>query len=260
MRSTPSRMSRLMEVPSLRRMSAADEAFKALHDMIMSGQLKNGDKLPSQDKLAVQFGLSRNTIREAINKLTAMGLLAVRQGVGTLINISSPSAYMASLADHLLLQPSTVRDFMEARAIVEIAAVRLAVSRADSESIARLEVNVANQRNAIRNQDVQAFVAYDVDFHTSLARLSGNTVLLQFLGAITDLLGQFIMEVSLLPRATDNALSFHCDILKLIRLRDADGAGQKMIEHLQDVLINIEKSTGMELGTTLHLRSVLGKP
>lgn len=248
-----------MEVPGLKRMSAADEAFKALHDMIMSGQLKHGDKLPSQGKLAEQFGLSRNTIREAINKLAAMGLLAVKQGIGTLINISSPSAYMASLADHLLLQPATVRDFMEARAIIEIAAVRLAVSRVDANAVTQLEINVAKQRDALKNKDAQAFVACDVEFHTSLAKLGGNKVLPQFLGATTDLLSQFIQEVSLLPHATRNAFSFHRDIFRLICRRDADGAECKMIEHLQDVLMNIEKSTGMELGTILHLRSMFGK-
>ncbi len=89
--------SSLMEVPSIKRTSAADEAFKALHDMITSGRLKH------RDRLAEQFGVSRNTIREAINRLTMIGLLSAKQGVGTLINTSSPSGYIASLSGHFLL-------------------------------------------------------------------------------------------------------------------------------------------------------------
>ncbi|MCE5335592.1 MAG: FadR family transcriptional regulator [Desulfobacteraceae bacterium] len=249
-----------MQVSSIRRMSAADEAFKALHDLIMSGQLKHGDKLPPQDELARQFGVSRNTVREAINKLTVMGLLTARQGIGTLINISSPSAYMASLSDHLLLQPGTVRDFMEARVIVEVAMVRLAVLRATPDTLGELEVNVKKQKEALRKGSVDNFIALDVEFHLCLGKTSGNKVLMQFHGALTDLLGKFIREVSLLPRATQNAFAFHRDILKSISARDADGAERKVLEHLHDVVKNIEKNTGMEIGAIFPFQQSKSDP
>ncbi len=236
-----------MEMMSLRRMSAADEAFKALYDRIMSGQLKHGDKLPSQDKMALQFGVSRNTIREAINKLIVMGLLSARQGVGTVVNITSATGYLASLSDHLFLQATTVRDFLEARVIIERATVRLAVMRADPKVIAELEVNLKKQREAIRKGNITAFIAQDVLFHTTLAKASGNQVLLQLLGTVTDLLGNFIKEVSLLPMAMQNALAFHKQILKLIKTGDTEGAERKVVEHLYDVARNIEQSTGTEM-------------
>ncbi len=88
-----------MQTRSIRRPTAADEAFKTLHDMIVSGRIKPGEKIPSHDKLAVRFGLSRNTIREAINKLTIRELLSARQGVGPIVNISTPSGYVATLSD-----------------------------------------------------------------------------------------------------------------------------------------------------------------
>lgn len=245
-----------MEVSSIRRMSAADEAFKALHDLIMSGQLKHGDRLPPQDELARQFGVSRNTVREAINKLTVMGLLTAKQGIGTIINITSPSAYMASLSDHLLLQPATVRDFMEARVIIEAASVRLAVLRATPEIVGVLETNVRKQRDALRKGSVNAFISLDVEFHFCLAKAGDNKVLMQFLETLTDLLGKFIKEVSLLPRAMQNAYAFHRDILRLIGARDADGAERKMLEHLRDVVKSIEANTGMEIGTLSPLRSL----
>ena len=243
----PQQREKSMEMTSLRRMSAADEAFKALYDRIMSGQLKHGDKLPSQDKMALQFGVSRNTIREAINKLIVMGLLSARQGVGTVVNITSATGYLASLSDHLLLQATTVRDFLEARVIIERATVRLAVMRADPKVIAELEVNLKKQKEAIRKGNIKAFIAQDVLFHTTLAKASGNQVLLQLLGTVTDLLGNFIKEVSLLPMAMQNALAFHKQILKLIRAGDTEGAERKVVEHLYDVARNIEQSTGTEM-------------
>lgn len=242
----------LMEVPSIRRTSATDETFKALHDMITFGGLKHGDKLPSQARLAEQLGVSRNTIREAINRLTVIGLLNAKQGVGTLVTTSTTSGAITSLSGHFLLQPSTVREFMEARVVIETATVRLAVLRADEEALAELEEHVRMQSKAIKNGNVEAFIKHDVEFHFSLARASGNKVLVQFLGAVTDLMKTFVSEVALLPDATRNALSYHRDIIKFILAKDADAAERKLIEHLTDVVKNIEKSTGKELGTTFY--------
>ena len=141
---------------------------------------------------------------------------------------------------------------MEARAVIEMATVRLAVMRADEEALAEIEENVRKQKEAIGTGNMEAFIKLDVEFHFCLAKASGNKVLLQFLSAVTDLLRRFIREVALLPRATLNALNFHTKILEFIRDRDADSAERTLFEHLTDVVKNIEKSTGCELGPTFH--------
>ena len=74
-----------MENDRIKRISVSEEIFNILHKKIISGEYSPGDKLPSQDKLAEQYHVSRNTIREAINKLTVMGLLSSKQGVGTVV-------------------------------------------------------------------------------------------------------------------------------------------------------------------------------
>jgi GntR family transcriptional repressor for pyruvate dehydrogenase complex len=237
-----------MEVPCIKRTSASDEAFKALHDMIVSGRLKPGDKLPSQDNLALQFAVSRNTVREAINKLSVMGLLTCRQGIGTVVNVGSPASYMASLPNHLLLQPATVRDFLEARVIIERATVRLAVMRATPEDIAGIETIVAAQKEALTKANVKAFVEHDVAFHVSLAKASRNQVLGKFHETLTELLGKFIQEVALLPGAMEDAYVFHSEIVRLMCAGDSEGAQRKMTEHLYDVAKRIEQNTGIELG------------
>ena len=166
--------------------------------------------------------------------------------MGTLVNITSATGYLASLSDHLLLQATTVRDFASPGNHRK-GHGRLAVMRADPAVIVELEVNLKKQREAIRKGNIQAFIAQDVLFHTTLAKASGNQVLLQLLGAVTDLLGNFIKEVSLLPRAMQNALAFHKQILKLIRSGDTEGAERKVVEHLYDVARNIRQSTGTEM-------------
>lgn len=236
-----------MEFPGIKRTSAADEVFKTLHEWIISRKLRSGDKLPSQDELAKQFAVSRNTLREAINKLTVMGLLTTKQGVGTVVNITTASNYMASLSNHLLLKPATVREFIEARGIVEQATVRLAGVRASLGDIEKVNRIVDQQEAAFQKGDVDSFVQLDSKFHMELARVSGNNVLFKFLETVQDMLHKFIAEVAHLPGAIESAINYHREIIGFISLRDKEKAKDKMRQHLFDVAKRIEKNMEVDL-------------
>ncbi len=232
---------------AVRRTSAADEIFHILHEQILSGILKEGDKLPSQEKLARQLRVSRNTLREAVYKLTVMGLLKAMQGVGTVVCSTSKSPYMASLTEHLLLQPSTVREFLEARIFVERATVRLAAERATGEDVEKMRQIVTKQHKAHRDGKIDRFSALDAEFHMALARASRNSVLERFLEVIRDLLGRFILEVSHLPKAVEKAIGFHERIIELIHRNDIQGAEDMISKHLLDVVMNIEGNVPVDL-------------
>jgi GntR family transcriptional repressor for pyruvate dehydrogenase complex len=83
-----------MNVSPIQKASATAKVFKALYEMIAAGRYRRGQRLPPQEELARQFGVSRNTLREAINQLSAMGLLSSRQGVGTVVEPPSPDGYL----------------------------------------------------------------------------------------------------------------------------------------------------------------------
>lgn len=234
---------------SIKRTRAADEVFRILHEWILSGKLKPGDKLQSQDELARQFNVSRNTLREAIYKLTVMGLLTAKQGIGTVVNITTASSYIASLSDHLLLKPATVRDFIEARVIVEQSTVRLAGSRANSDDIEGLNDIIKQQIAAFNKGDVENFVELDSKFHMELARISGNNVLLKFLETTRELLHKFIAEVSHLPGAIESAIHYHTRIVEFLNIKDSKKAVEKMCDHLYDVTKRIERNMEVDLNT-----------
>ena len=236
-----------MEISGIKRISVSEEVFKILHERIISGDLKPGDKLPSQDKLSEQFAVSRNTIREAIYKLTVMGLLSTKQGVGTVVEVSSPSSYVTSLSSHLLLNPATVREFIEARVIVEQATARLAGARATQTQIEKLKAIIDQQREALQKGDVDKIVRLGTEFHMELARISGNNVLFKFLEAIWGLLRDFIGEVSHLPGANESSIKYHTEIFETIRTRDTEKAEEKIREHLHNVTKRIEKNLGFNL-------------
>jgi len=236
-----------MNVSPIRKASATAKVFRALYEMIVAGRYQRGQKLPPQDKLAKQFGVSRNTLREAVNQLSAMGLLSSRQGVGTVVEPPSPGGYLSRLSGQLLLDPLSVREFIEARICIERNAVRLAVARAGPQDVECLRGILAEQGRAFDRGDIAEFTRQDASFHLELTRICGNRVLLKFLQTIHDMLKRFIGEVAQLPGAVEDALRFHSRVIEAIAARDVDRAEQEMILHLFDVVRRIESNLEIDL-------------
>ena len=152
--------------------ASTDEAIDKIKEMIVSGELGPGDRLPKEADLAERLGLSRNSLREAVKALSIIRVLDVRQGDGT---------YVTSLAPELLLdalsfvvdfhRDDTVLQFLEVRRILEPAATALAARRMTDADIAKLQ---RGARRARRDAGVEALVANDLEFHRRIAAGSGN--------------------------------------------------------------------------------------
>jgi GntR family transcriptional repressor for pyruvate dehydrogenase complex len=236
-----------MNVSPIQKASATTKVFKALYEMIASGRYPRGQKLPPQEELARQFGVSRNTLREAVNQLSAMGLLSSQQGVGTVVEPPSPGGYLSSLSGQFLLDPLSVREFIEARICIERNAVRLAVARAGAEDVERLRMTLEHQRRALKRGDTAEFTRHDAAFHLELTKICGNRVLLKFLQTIHDMLQRFIGEVAQLPGAIEDALGFHTRVTEAIAAGDADRAEREMVLHLFNVVRRIESNMKIDL-------------
>lgn len=236
-----------MQVKPIKKVSTASKVFETLYELIVSGQFKRGQKLPSQEELARQFGVSRNTLREAMNKLYAMGLLSSHQGIGTVVESSNPEKYLSALSGQFLLDALSVREFVEARICIERTSARLAVARAGQPDIQRLSEILDNQKLAFENGDAEEFARLDAAFHMGLTQLSGNRVLMKFLQTIQDMLHRFIGEVVQLPGAVSDAMRFHRRVTAAIAAQDADLAEREIVAHLFDVVRRIESNLKIDL-------------
>ena len=243
-----------MQVKPIKKTSTAARVFETLYEMIVSGKFKRGQKLPAQEELARQFGVSRNTLREAMNKLYAMGLLSSHQGIGTVVESPNPEGYLSTLSGQFLLDSMSVREFIEARICIERTAVRLAVARAERHDIENLTAILESQTRAFENNDTEEFTRQDAAFHMKLTQMSGNRVLMKFLRTIQDMLHRFIGEVVLLPGAISDAMQFHMKVTKAIVAGDADLAEKEIVSHLFDVVRRIESN----LKINLDLESMCG--
>jgi GntR family transcriptional regulator, transcriptional repressor for pyruvate dehydrogenase complex len=156
-------------------MPITDDAIEKIKGMIVSGELRPGDRLPKEADLAAQLGLSRNSLREAVRALSLVRILDVRQGDGTYVTSLEPKALLDGLSFIVdLHHDSTVLEFFEVRRILEPAATALAARKIELDTVNELRDHLAKVSD---ESDVQELVDNDLEFHRRIAEAAGNSVL-----------------------------------------------------------------------------------
>lgn len=156
-------------------MSVTDEAIGKIKQLILSGQLRPGDKLPREKEFGVQLGLSRSSLREAVRALTLLGILRSRRGDGTYVTSLEPEQLMDTLSYVVdLLQDESIVEVYEVRRLLESAATSLAVARLNKASLLRMRDCMGRMENT---SDVEKLVEADIEFHNIIASASGNAIL-----------------------------------------------------------------------------------
>jgi DNA-binding FadR family transcriptional regulator len=152
-----------------------DEAIGKIKEMIVSGALRPGDRLPREADLAERLGLSRNSLREAVKALSLIHVLDVRQGDGTYVTSLEPSVLLDAMGFVIdFHRDDTVLEFLEVRRILEPAATAMAAARMTQDEVAELRGLLAKLGD---DPSVEELVANDLDFHRRIALGSGNQVL-----------------------------------------------------------------------------------
>ncbi|WP_432822372.1 FadR/GntR family transcriptional regulator [Trichloromonas sp.] len=215
----------------------SEEIVEQIKALISQGQLKPGERVPSERDLAAMLGVSRPSVREAIMVLEAMGLVESRQGGGT---------YVRSLTEHSIADPLTgmmanntrlLHDLSEVRIGLESWSAYLAAQNATDEEIAEMSGLLEEMRRLAPTGGWPADV--DTRFHYAITSASHNTIQVHVLNTIHSLFKATI-EVALFEfyRREGYAqilLAQHEAIISAISARDPDLARQKMIDHLSIV-------------------------
>lgn len=163
-------------------MSLTDQAILKIKEMIISGELRPGDRLPPEQGLSDRLGLSRSSLREAVKALTMFRVLDVRRGDGTYVTSLRPSLLtdaMAFVVD--LHQDSSVLELMEVRRVLEAASVRRAAARVSDEQLQALWAAIPDTDDL----DPEELVKADLTFHRLLAVASGNDYLVGMLDGLS---------------------------------------------------------------------------
>ena len=216
------------------RVSVIDSIVVDIKDKIVSGELRDGDLLASQDDMARAMGVSRASLREALNRLSLMGLVDVRHGSGTFIRATRAMDFMNSLSPMLITDRASVAELLEARLHVESSVAGLAALNATGEDLRRLRSLVDRMVRAVELGDTEGFVAHDLQFHMAVAESSKNQVLVKVVEIVRDLLRQCINRfVDGFPQHVPDAVACHVRVCEAIGRRDPEAAKRAMEEHIR---------------------------
>jgi DNA-binding FadR family transcriptional regulator len=227
--------------------SVTDEAIARIRELIVSGRWRPGDRLPREADLALELGLSRNSLREAVRALSLVRVLEVRQGDGTYVSSLEPDLLLETTAfvTHLL-QDHTVVELFEVRRLLEPAAAALAAVRMDDAAREALKTELDRMQAA---EDVEGLLDADMAFHSVIAQAAGNTVL----SSLLDGLAARTMRARLMRgRADRDALAAtrteHVRIYEAVTSRDPELARALAAAHIATGELWLRLNFGGEAG------------
>jgi GntR family transcriptional repressor for pyruvate dehydrogenase complex len=198
---------------------------------ISSGEFAAGDKLPREKELMVEYGVGRNTVREAVQGLVAMKMLDVRPHHGATVLSTSPEHALPHSQLVALMSSELTEDLYEMRLLLETEAAALCAIRGSTKAIHDIR-----RWHSKFEEEMRAGKSpweCDLAFHDAIARGSGNSVLPLMLGAAADLLARDRAAAALLPATIKASFQEHTHVLAAIEARDSVQARELMASHIQ---------------------------
>ena len=210
----------------------ATEILAQIRDHLASRRLQAGDKLPPERDLAVQFGVSRNSLRQALRSLVDSGLLQIKKGAagGAFIRDGGGEAVATGFSDLYSLGTIRPEHLTEARILVGVEVVRLACARATDAEIDELEANVAAAESAAKARRFAERTELNLEFYRLLARMTRNPILVTVTDAVTSITRKFVEEVG--RTSNQSVMPFRRKFLETLRARDCEAAAELIRAHL----------------------------
>ena len=200
-----------------------------MHDL-NSGAFKQGDKLPTQIELMTRYSAGRNTVREAVQGLVALGLLEVRAGFGTTVCRIDGQAVMARTVSATTLDEAAMDDLLEFRLLLEGEAAALASERAAATDHKAIRVALADYQDAVRRSE--AVYSHDVAFHRAIADATHNRLYVGVIDTSSQLFQKAMQAADRAPGDIFEAAAEHALIAHHILAGDGESARAAMRDHI----------------------------
>ncbi|MFD0262730.1 FadR/GntR family transcriptional regulator [Kitasatospora indigofera] len=213
-------------------MSLTDMAIARIRELVRSGELLPGAKLPPEQQLAAELGVSRNLVREAVKTLVVSRVLEIRRGDGTYVTSLAPSLLLEGLSSAVeLLSGDTLLELVETRRLLEPAATGLAATRISDADLAEVARHLDAMRAA--RHDPELLTLHDAAFHRAVVAATGNETLTTLLEGISNRTLRARVRRGLVDGdAADQAVAEHEAIFRAVAARDAPLAQAAALMHV----------------------------
>jgi GntR family transcriptional regulator, transcriptional repressor for pyruvate dehydrogenase complex len=229
---------------TIKKTNLSEAVAQRLLALISNGELKVGDKLPSEPQLCTMLGVSRTAVREGIKALAGINILSVMPGRGTFVNESS-DIMVNDDALKIAFDRETIESLYQARYALDVGIARFVVSNANEEDIKVLRKNVRKMEAALKSKpmDLKSAAESDEEFHLAFCRASHNKILENIAQPIiTHAVVRVWKQIKGSPKFGKGALKGHKKILQGVEKRDVRMVMDAVQEHLEVVFEGIGKN------------------
>ena len=180
-----------MKVVKQQKVSA--QVYDQLLAQIRNNTWPEGTKLPSENELRLELGVSRISVREALQKLTALGIVETRQGEGSFIGKMTNDSYKDMLVPMFMIDKNSLQEILEYRSIMEVGATEIAARKITAEELGDLEAIV--ERMEYTGAELKKFARDDLQFHMAIAQATKNKMLINVYLFVHDLLSMSMESI-----------------------------------------------------------------
>ncbi len=228
----------------------SDTIAAELEQRILEGSWKVGEKIPPERELSTQLGVSRASLREAIQKLISGGLLTSQQGGGTYVTSQLTAGFTEPWEGLIQNHPSVREDLLEFRELIESKAAECAAKRATIDDKLRLRHCFEVLELAYKNGSIDELADADLNFHQAIAEASHNVIIghmtSSLLKILHDNLRLNLSDLIMVPDARENLRAQHQAIWEAINNGEVQTAQQLATEHVDYVRSTLNETLKRE--------------
>lgn len=216
----------------INRASVKDQALEQLKSYIMSGTLLPGQRLPSERDLAEQLGVGRNSVREALKVLEAVGLVESRIGEGTFLTTNMGTSIGRTIGFSLAVWGGAIVEIHDARLMIEVGAAYAAAERAEQPDLEALAAELQRMENSVERSP--EYLEADLNFHRLVGQATHNEIVSRIITDLIDLLEEMLSQVDTTQlMTTAEGTSTHRTLFEAIAQHNPTLAAENMRNHLQ---------------------------
>jgi DNA-binding FadR family transcriptional regulator len=218
--------------------SVVEQIVDNITNAIINGELKPGDKIPTENELCTSMGVGRNSVREAIKILVAYGVVTIKRAEGTFVNQVYDSKMLYPVLFGIILHKDSANQIIELRKIMDVGILQLAIDKLDLVSLHKAEQAMHDFEKKVMAANVDAKAIFDADaaFHMVLVDITENALLegiCSYIDQITKKSRMKAIDKFINDKATDSFLLRHREMLRVLKEKDKEQINEVVENHYQ---------------------------
>jgi GntR family transcriptional repressor for pyruvate dehydrogenase complex len=219
--------------------SISDEIFKSIELKIINGELKAGDKLPSENELCKIWNTSRVSVRPALDRMMALGILKKVRGGGTYVSASDSSISLSPLLAFAIFRDESIKDILIFRKVIDVGIVKICAANRDEDNLKKLKICLDDMEISLAAEDRVKFNEADLEFHMEIARGSKNPLNVKVYEMLRHIIRKNQININVML-GVSSSIKEHQNIYIAIEEHNPELAAHFMEKHIQRTINEME--------------------